>query len=102
MKRTKTDRKTIEARIGELLPSGREEPQGLVHDTPKDHGKFSRKLPEDISPKRLQVSRTIARHPEAIAEVIREAESGERPEIVGFQGPAGRKWLSMMACNETF
>ena len=68
---------TIEARIGDLLPSGREDERGLVHDTPRDHGQFANKLPEGINRKHLHHSRTIARHPEAVAQVILEAEDNE-------------------------
>lgn len=69
---------TIEARIGELLPSAE------AHRGQRtDHGQFDKTLPAELGDnarkrtRRAQAARTIARHPEAVAQVIQEAEDNE-------------------------
>lgn len=69
----------IEARIGELLPSSRDEERGLagVHGPRQGRGKFERQLPEGLNRKGIQRARAIAKHPEAVAEAIDEAIENE-------------------------
>jgi len=69
---------TIEARIGELLPNAEEAQRlgGQKPGTPKGGG-GTKVLPPDLSRKRAQAARTIACHPEAVAQVIQEAEENE-------------------------
>lgn len=67
----------IESKIGELLPP----PEETEPASPgKDGGKFEagkRRLPNGIDSSQAYKSRQIARHPEAVAEVIKEAEANE-------------------------
>ena len=65
----------IEARIGELLP---ETDRAGRSTTPDSSGKrHHAEMPDEISKRQRDSARAIARHPEAVARVIAEAEENE-------------------------
>ena len=89
----------MEARIGELLPPSEEmsrlagkKLRGITYRKGSD-GKKTREsvkiLPEGINSLKAYQARTIARHPEAVAEVIQEAEENE--DIPTKPSPATRR-----------
>lgn len=68
----------IEARIGELLPKDARIPLGRKQSHVPNKDKAGIKaLPDGIDRRRAHHARTIAAHPEAVAEVIKEAEKNE-------------------------
>lgn len=66
---------TIEARIGELLPDSKEAMSTQRPGQPRRGPRQQR--PDGITSRRATTARTIARHPEAVAQVIQEAEDNE-------------------------
>jgi hypothetical protein len=70
----------IEARIGELLPSAEEGKRLTTTGSPRGKAgqmKPEKVLPDGINSKQAHTARTIARNPEIVREIIKEAKENE-------------------------
>ena len=92
----------IEAKIGELLPPAKETTRLTGGDRHTPEGKSRRVLPEGITHKTAYRARAIHAHPEAVAEVIREAETAQnvcKSPLLGYGPPRDRGATGLLERN---